>query len=143
MLIEAGTVTFSGARIKPGAPVTLGALGETPLLALPGNPAAAWIVFQVLATVWFHRRLGRTDPPPYLARRPARAGAAFAHGRDKTAFWPARISGTDPDGAMVVERLCPQRAAGPVDVAHADVLAVTRPWRDVAPGGVVEVMTWS
>lgn len=44
-LAKLGSVRFRGARIKPGRPVTLGQIGDCAVLALPGNPVAAFICF--------------------------------------------------------------------------------------------------
>lgn len=137
-----GRVHFGGVRVKPGAPVTLGEHGGRTVLALPGNPAAAWLLFGVLGSAWFHRHLGRLDPPPYLRRVPARAAAPFGHGRDKAALWPARVLGADEGGVTLVEPWARHGGGGPAEVALADALVLTQPWQEAVAGARVEVVPW-
>lgn len=60
-------MVFWRARIRPGAPIALGMLGNTPWLGLPGNPVSALVTFEVFGrpavrrmqghTAWFRRRV--------------------------------------------------------------------------------------
>jgi molybdopterin molybdotransferase len=40
-----GEIDIWQVRMKPGKPLAFGRVGDTPLLGLPGNPAAAWVSF--------------------------------------------------------------------------------------------------
>ncbi len=74
--IEAiGTLTFWKVGIKPGRPVALGLLGETPLLGVPGNPVAAQITFTLIGRPLLDRIAGATYQPPL--RLQARSGFAL------------------------------------------------------------------
>lgn len=71
--IEAiGELTFWRVAIKPGRPVALGRIGDTPLLGVPGNPVAALITFSWIGRPVLDRLGGATYQPP--ARFPARSG---------------------------------------------------------------------
>ena len=69
--IEAiGELTFWHVAIKPGRPVALGRIGDTPLLGVPGNPVAALITFAWIGRPLLDRLGGATYQPPvrYFAR---------------------------------------------------------------------------
>lgn len=65
-----GALDFWQVRMRPGHPVAFGMIGETPVLALPGNPVAAFVTFHVLARPAIARMLGQTPelPPTVPAR---------------------------------------------------------------------------
>jgi molybdopterin molybdotransferase len=43
-----GQLLVSGVAIRPGKPVSFGRIGQTTVMALPGNPAAAYVTFLTL-----------------------------------------------------------------------------------------------
>ena len=55
-------ILFSKIDIKPGKPTTLGKLGDTYVLNLPGNPLAAILNFEIFGRFLINRLSGRTDP---------------------------------------------------------------------------------
>jgi molybdopterin molybdotransferase len=72
-----GGIAFHGVAMKPGKPFALGYLGEslqagTPLIALPGNPVASLVGWQLLALPFVQVRQGREAAP--LQRFPVTAG---------------------------------------------------------------------
>lgn len=56
-----GQLLVSGVAIRPGKPVSFGSIGQTPVIALPGNPAAACITFLVLGLPLLRRLSGETE----------------------------------------------------------------------------------
>lgn len=71
--IEAvGQLEFWRVAIRPGRPVALGQLGNTPLLALPGNPVAALVTFWAIGRPLLDRLAGATPMP--TPRLPVRCG---------------------------------------------------------------------
>jgi molybdopterin molybdotransferase len=69
--IEAsGELTFWRVAIKPGRPVAVGRIGDTPLLGVPGNPVAALTTFWWIGRPLLDRLGGATYQPPvrYFAR---------------------------------------------------------------------------
>lgn len=58
VLAEHGALHFWRVRMRPGAPFAFGAFAGKPLLALPGNPVAAFVAFAVFARPALARMLG-------------------------------------------------------------------------------------
>lgn len=71
-------VDFWRARIRPGSPLAYGRLPRPgggpalPLLSLPGNPASAWVTFELFVRPLIRRLSG--DPHPHRPVIRARAG---------------------------------------------------------------------
>ncbi len=64
-----GDSTFWRLAIKPGRPVALGTVAGTPVIGLPGNPAAAYVTaLAVLGPLVLHLS-GARDTAPELAIR--------------------------------------------------------------------------
>ncbi|MHB0875675.1 MAG: molybdopterin molybdotransferase MoeA [Anaerolineae bacterium] len=59
VLRSEGRIDFWWVNVKPGKPMAFGLLGDTPLLALPGNPVAAMISFELFARPAILTMLGR------------------------------------------------------------------------------------
>lgn len=53
-----GALDFQQVRMRPGRPTAFGQIGPTPILALPGNPIAAFVAFHILARPAIARMLG-------------------------------------------------------------------------------------
>lgn len=47
---ELGKVLFGRVNMKPGKPTTFGKIGNTPIFALPGNPASCFVAFYLFVT---------------------------------------------------------------------------------------------
>jgi molybdopterin molybdotransferase len=62
-----GKVDFWKVAIKPGKPVMLGNINNTPILGLPGNPGAVFVTFMILARPFLLHAQGlkNTTPPPF------------------------------------------------------------------------------
>lgn len=58
MLNEQGAMEFWRVRMRPGKPLAFGALGDTPLLGLPGNPVSAAVTFELFGRPAIRRMLG-------------------------------------------------------------------------------------
>ncbi|HET7092763.1 MAG TPA: gephyrin-like molybdotransferase Glp [Thermomicrobiales bacterium] len=61
-----GEVSIWQVRMKPGKPLAFGAIGGTPLLGLPGNPAAAAVSFLVFGRPAIARMMGQPESWPHL-----------------------------------------------------------------------------
>lgn len=55
-----GDVSLWRLALKPGKPLAFGSIKGTPMLGLPGNPAAVLVTFLILAAPFIHRQQGRT-----------------------------------------------------------------------------------
>lgn len=62
-----GQLDFWKVAIKPGKPVMLGNIQNTPILGLPGNPGAVFVTFMILARPFLLHRQGlrNTQLKPY------------------------------------------------------------------------------
>nr|WP_298059640.1 molybdopterin-binding protein [uncultured Halomonas sp.] len=74
---QRGGLHFHGVAMKPGKPFAFGYLGAepsaaTPLIALPGNPVASLVGWQLLALPFIHAMQGR--PVVALQCFPVKAG---------------------------------------------------------------------
>lgn len=79
--------------IKPGRPTSLGRLGGTPIVLLPGNPLAALIGFEALGRPILRSLAG--DPRPMRPRITARAEVAFDHKLGRMECVPVQVSWVD------------------------------------------------
>lgn len=85
ILRDNGQLTLWKLAIKPGKPFTLGQVKGTPVLGLPGNPAAVLVTFLLLVKPWLLRRLGATDYLPTTLPMPAGFAWSKAGKRDEYA----------------------------------------------------------
>ncbi len=68
VLSELGTVVVHGVAIKPGKPVMLGLIGNTPVIGLPGYPVSALLTMRLFVHEMINAFLGLRPPEPeYIA----------------------------------------------------------------------------
>ncbi len=82
--------------IKPGKPVAFGAVGDTPFLGLPGNPASVFATFLLVALPLLRQRQGMIGRTPCGVPVPARFQRPRAQRR--TEYLRARLT---PEGAEI------------------------------------------
>jgi molybdopterin molybdotransferase len=103
-----GSLFFWRLAIKPGRPVALGQIGNTPLIGLPGNPVAALITFVAVARPLIEAMTGTL---PHVPRRsPAVSGFAYKKKRDRREY--VRVSLEPGDGGLPRLRRFPKEGAG-------------------------------
>lgn len=63
------TIHLSNVAIRPGKPFFFATHGRTPIFGLPGNPASAWVCFEIFVRPFLRRTLGSASPlrPSLLA----------------------------------------------------------------------------
>lgn len=64
VLEESGKLSLWRMAIKPGKPLAFGDIDGTPVLGLPGNPAAVLVTFMVVGMPYIRKRQGRPDAFP-------------------------------------------------------------------------------
>lgn len=111
---------FDGLAIRPGRPTWYGRIGETHLLALPGNPTAAMTVARLLLAPLLLRLAGE-DPAAALAWEPMPLLAPVVSTGAREAFLCATA---EAGGVRVLDR--GYDTAGQMMLASADRL-VARP----------------
>ncbi len=92
LLEDAGAADFTRVWMKPGQPCAFGMVEGMPMLALPGNPGAAFVTFHLLARPAFARMLGQS--PELLSTLPARLRTSFAYRGERPTFLRARLIAT-------------------------------------------------
>jgi molybdopterin molybdotransferase len=107
-----GQIIFSGVALKPGKPVTFGRLKETSWLGLPGNPAAAFITWQLFGTVLLRLLSGMSCGA--ALRRPVLLGHDIRRKPGRCELRPASIAAYDDLGRPVAQFL---------DATHPDRVA--------------------
>jgi len=129
VLREEGELTLWKLALKPGKPLTCGRYRGTPLIGLPGNPAATLVTCALLVRPYLLRRLGVTRLEPLRFAVPA----AFA--------WPKAgvrrefLRGRLEQGRAVLH---PNQSSGVLrSAAWADGLVEVREGCTLAPGDAV------
>ncbi len=89
VLREEGELTLWKLALKPGKPLTCGRYRGTPLIGLPGNPAATLVTFALLVRPYLLRRLGVTRLEPLRFAVPA--GFAWPKVGGRREFLRARL----------------------------------------------------
>jgi molybdopterin molybdotransferase len=113
-----GKILFSGVATKPGKPVSLGRIGPTVWLGLPGNPLSAYVTWQVFGLALIRARSGMADTGP--AHRHVVTSAAISRKPGRCEFRPATLAGLNGDGRELIRF---------ADATHSGRVA-RLPWAD-------------
>jgi molybdopterin molybdotransferase len=78
-----GDVRIDRIRMRPGAPLAFGMIGETPWLGLPGNPVSALVTFELFGRPLLRRLRGERAifplPVPCIVDEPIDLAAPLTH----------------------------------------------------------------
>jgi molybdopterin molybdotransferase len=128
---------FTGAMIQPGKPVVFGAVGETPLFGLPGNPVSVMVTFEIFARLVVEALSGAE--PSRLRSASGRLRNEFRTKTGLTRFLPAVIEGDL--GAAEVDVVPWQGSGDMLAAARANCYLVVPPDREkLAAGEMVTVV---
>ena len=130
---------FWRVRMRPGSPFSFGWLPrerrEQPVFGLPGNPASAFVTFEMFARPYLLRLAGQRQI--HRRRVSCRAGQGFQNG-PMTFFLRVRL---DTEGTATVAHLTGPQGSGLVrGLSSAQGLAIIRAGSAVARGDAVEVL---
>lgn len=135
-LAAAGTAEAVQVAMRPGTPQVRGRVAGTPVLGLPGNPAAVLICFEVVVRPVVRHLQGHRDPAP--ARVRAVAGAPLPGTPHKVSF--VRVRFASEGTCRVVHPLSRQGSHILSSAVAADGLARVPPTeRELPPGTEVDV----
>ena len=127
---EAGELTLWKLAIKPGKPLAFGHLGSTPVIGLPGNPAAVFVTFLTLALPFIRAMQGLKPQPPrgqWLT-----AGFEISRSSHRREYLRARLEDQDTDTRVIIH---PNQSSGMLSSAcWGDGLAVLPQHSTVKPG---------
>lgn len=136
-----GRLWFDQVAIKPGKPVLLFTLRERVVFCLPGNPASAFVTFEVLVRPHLERLAGASEVWP----QPVELVAAgpYAAPAERALLQLASVrNGADGAGRMRLEA-APVRSSGSGDlvaIARANALVHLRQGGRAEAGEVVRVL---
>lgn len=138
-----GELLFWRLAVKPGRPIALGRWAQTPVIGLPGNPAAAAVMFFVAVLPLLRAREGALwSPPPAL---PVRLDFSHKKKADRVEFVRVQVR-PEADGTLSARKF-PREGAGILSsIAWADGLVALEPDRLVVePGqtGLYTAFDWS
>ena len=97
---EVGSLDFWKLPLKPGRPVTVGAVTGIPFIGLPGNPVSAMVTFWLVGRPFTLQLMGATSPEP--TRFPVVALFDHGHRRGRRELLRARLR-TGVGGRLGVE----------------------------------------
>ena len=134
-VLEALGATFHVRKmaIKPGRPTIFATLPDaTPVFALPGNPASAFVGFILLVKPALAVIEGRSATGPRFIE--ARLDGAIGAVRDRRTFLPARASRSS-DGGWVAKPVSWHGSGDAFGMATADALIMRPPHAGAANSG--------
>lgn len=144
MVLDArGELLFWRLAVKPGRPLALGHFEQTPLIGLPGNPAAAAVMFYVAALPLLRAREGALPRVPY--RIPVALDFSHRKKADRVEYVRVQVS-ADDQGKLIARKFAREGAGLLSSIAWADGLIALEPDRlRVEPGemGWFTAFNWS
>lgn len=134
-----GEIVLSGVAIKPGKPISMGRIGTTTWLGLPGNPVSAFVTWTVFGQRILDRLSGRQATK--ARRRHVIAGHALHHKPGRCELRLASIIGTDAQGREIAGFPAQTNSARVSQLSNADGLILVPAETGYIPeGGLVEFM---
>ena len=99
LLHELGELAFHGVGLRPAAPTGVGALGDTTVFLLPGNPVSCLCAYDLFAGRLLRRTAGRDPAMPY-ARVRGRLARKIASVIGRVDYVRVRLDGASVDPVM-------------------------------------------
>ena len=136
-----GALVFWRIGIKPGRPMAMGVVGQTPFIGLPGNPVASFVTFVRVARPGIFALAGAAlDQPSAMAVR-----AAFAHRKKagRREYVRATLRRAE-DGAWEAVKFPRQGSALLSSLVDTDGLVeLSDDIVDLEPGQMVDFLTYA
>jgi molybdopterin molybdotransferase len=135
VLVElGGEVAFWRLRMRPGAPVGFGRIGDVPWIGLPGNPVSAMVTFELFARPAIRKLSGHLQPfrrtTPVTLAEPVSVSPRLEH------FLRAVLT-TEPDGTVTARLTGPQGSGILTSMLKADALLIVPEGQFETPRGAV------
>lgn len=132
---QLGALQMWQLAIKPGKPFAFGRVGQTPIMALPGNPAAVLVTFCILCRPYLLRRQGVRQVAPLTVQ--AQAAFSITKAGNRREYLRARLVENGVGRSRI--ELHPNQGSGVLlSAAWANGLAVVEPGRTVQPDDLVD-----
>jgi len=127
-----GSLYFWRLAIKPGRPVALGQVGDTPFIGLPGNPVAAMVTFLELARPMLLRLAGAAAED--AAWIPVRTRFAYRKKPGRREYLRVTLV-READGALAAEKFAREGAGILSSLTRSDgLMRLDEELAEVAPG---------
>ena len=131
---ELGTISMWRLKIKPGKPLVLGHVEETPIIGLPGNPVSAFVTCLLFVRPFLLRMQGLKEVLP--ASYPVRADFEWTRPGIRREFLRARVRN---EGDETLAGIYPNQGSGVLSsTCWADGLVVIPEQTTVARGDRVQ-----
>ena len=139
--IEArGSLKLWKLAIKPGKPLAFGAVNDTPIFGLPGNPVSSWATFALVVRPWLLKAQGASAIGPLAFS--ARADFSVDKPGSRQEF--LRVTLDMADDGVVVASLAGSQSSGVLSsVSRGRGLAVIEIGSTVTAGDLVRVIPMS
>ena len=143
VLEDRGSLLFWRLAVKPGRPIALGRFEDVPLIGLPGNPAAAAVMFYIVALPLIRSMEGAETKRP--TKVPVTLDFKHRKKADRVEF--VRVQVHPDDQGHLIARKFPREGAGILSsIAWADgMVALEADRLTVSPGetGWFTAFDWS
>jgi molybdopterin molybdotransferase len=132
-----GELRFWKLRMRPGAPVGFGLLGEVPWIGLPGNPVSTMVTFELFVRPAIRKMMGHRLP--FRRTVPARAAEAIGV-KPKLQHFLRGVASQTPEG-LEMRLTGPQGSGILTSMVHANVLVILPEGQfETAEGEMVQVL---
>ena len=134
VLAELGEIALWRVAMRPGKPLLIGRVADTPFIGLPGNPVSSSVTFELFARPAILQMQGASDP--HRRRVRVRLGEDVSKPAQLETFARARLCAADGD-VPVATGSGGQGSHMLSGLVAADVLLVLPAGRDVVPAGTI------
>jgi len=115
-----GSLDIWKLAIKPGRPVGYGSFKNTPILALPGNPVAAFVTFLIIGIPLIKKMSGAKDINPTKYKLPVN----FIYKKKPGRIEYLRVRTINKNGILMLEKFHKEGAGILTSTSWADGLAI-------------------
>ncbi len=137
-----GKIAVAGVAIKPGKPITIGQIGKTIYIGLPGNPVSAYVTWSIFGGPILAKLAGVDNPMEM--RRYVVASQTLAHKTGRCEYRPATIIGHQDNGIEVVEVLPAMHSARLGPLTNADgLILIPGDTEAITKGGLLEFLPFN
>ena len=134
-----GKIAVAGVAIKPGKPITIGQIGKTVYIGLPGNPVSAFVTWSIFGAPILVKLYGATKP--FDLRRHVVASNTLTHKTGRCEYRPANIVGHQDNGIEVVETLSAIHSARLGPLTNSDgLILIPGNTETIGQGGLLEFL---
>lgn len=126
--------------IKPGKPLAFGQVKDTPFIGLPGNPAAVFVTFSVLARPFLLKAQGASE---WLTKGwPLKTGFDYHNRGARQEYLRCRLL-ADEAGGWVIDKYRNQSSGVLASASWGDGFAVVPPGMQVRAGDLLEFISYN